>query len=189
MSSHIAQIDAPRHPEFSHAEWGIAVNTPEIYQTLARYNRWMNEKVYAASAELSDEARKEDRGAFFGSLHSTLNHLLFGDRAWMNRFTDGKRKLLPIGEDLFADFEELRAARREQDQELLEWTAGLTSDWLSEILEWESLASPGIKRQPQWLLVTHMFNHQTHHRGQVTTLLSQCGKDIGRTDLPFLPEE
>lgn len=162
---------------------------PHLYQTFARYNQWMNEKLYAASAELSDAARKENCGAFFGSLHSTLNHILFGDRMWMNRFTGRDYAVRPMGEDLYEDFTELQAARIAMDAEISEWTTALTEDWLAEPLEWTSGLDGKTRKQPRWRLVSHMFNHQTHHRGQATTLLSQRGIDIGSTDLPFMPDD
>ena len=161
---------------------------PELYQTFARYNQWMNEKLYAACAALSDDQRKENCGAFFGSLHSTLNHLLFGDRAWMKRFTGRAYMLKPIGEDIHDDFGDLKTARRDMDKEISEWAAGLTEDWLAQSVEWKSGVDGATRKQPRWRLASHMFNHQTHHRGQATTLLSQRGIDIGSTDLPFMPD-
>lgn len=159
------------------------MTSPALFQTMARYNAWMNTKLYDAAATLTDAERKEDRGAFFGSLHATLEHLLLGDRAWMNRLAGRDYEMKPIGEPLIADFAELRAARVAMDADLLAWTAELTEAWLAETMEWESVVFGGSFAHPHWGLVQHMFNHQTHHRGQATTLLTQRGLDIGSTDM------
>lgn len=153
---------------------------------MARYNQWMNLKLYDAAARLSDAQRKEDRGAFFKSIHGTLNHLLYGDLAWLCRFTgrssDGLHPALGID-----DFEALRARRIAVDEELLAWAGTLTPAWLAADFTYFSMAYAGSFTRPAWTLVVHLFNHETHHRGQVTTLLSQLGVDVGATDLPLLP--
>jgi len=159
----------------------------ELYQTFARYNQWMNEKVYAVCAGIDDHERKRDRGAFFRSIHSTLNHLLFGDRAWLGRFTGKPYELAPMGVDLYDDFQELRMARVAMDEDILAWTAGLTEAWLRDDLTWTSGVDGTPRSRKRWLLASHMFNHQTHHRGQLTTLLCQQGHDVGPTDLPWTP--
>lgn len=160
---------------------------PEGFQRYAKYNAWMNDKIYDVCGGMDDALRKHDQGAFFKSIHSTLNHLLFGDRAWMKRFTGRPYETKPIGSDLFDDFEALRAARSEMDRDILDWTSALERKWLSETLTWTSGVDGETRRRPCWLLVLHMFNHQTHHRGQLTTLLSQQGLDIGATDMPWMP--
>lgn len=156
-------------------------------QLMAEYNRWMNEKLYAACAPLADEERKRDRGAFFKSIHGSLNHILWGDRAWLARFNGKRYDTGPVGADLYADFAELRAARAAMDREILDWAAGVTPGWLQEPMTWTSRLYGFTQTQPRWVLVTQMFNHQTHHRGQIATLLSQLGVDVGVTDLPLLP--
>ncbi len=161
--------------------------SPEYCALMARYNRWMNRKLYAICADLSDEVRKQDRGAFFRSIHGTLNHLLFGDIVWMARFQqrEGPKRIIA---ELHADFGELRAAREAMDARILEWTATLTPQWLAAPFSYVSNVDRRTRTMPAWVLVAHLFNHQTHHRGQLTTLLSQLGIDPGVTDLPFLPE-
>lgn len=163
------------------------MTTPPLYQAMARYNQWMNEKIYTAAGSLSDAARKEDRGAFFGSVHATLDHVVWGDRAWMNRLAGRDYRLGAIGTPLFEDFDELASAREALDADILEWTLDLSSPWLAETERWTSTVYARELAHPRWGLVQHMFNHQTHHRGQVTTLLSQCGLDIGPTDMPVAP--
>ena len=161
--------------------------SPEYCALMARYNRWMNERLYALCANLADDERKKDRGAFFRSIHGTLNHLLFGDIVWMARFQqrEGPKRIIA---ELHADFGELCAAREAMDVRILEWTATLTPQWLAAPFSYVSNVDRRTRTMPAWVLVAHLFNHQTHHRGQLTTLLSQLGIDPGVTDLPFLPE-
>lgn len=161
---------------------------PGLYQRLASYNQWMTAKTYAAAEGMSDHDRKADRGAFFGSVHSTLNHLLFGDRAWMRRFTGRDYVIGGMGVDLYDDFDELRAQHLAMADDIVGFADGLSPDWLAEDLNWTSTVDGLTRVRPRWLCVTHLFNHQTHHRGQLSTLLSQAGIDIGVTDLPFMPD-
>lgn len=162
--------------------------TPEYAQVLARYNRWMNEKLYAVAETLSDAERKADRGAFFGSIHRTLNHLLLADRVWLARFNgvaakDGEMApgIRALDQELYADFGELRSERARTDDELDAFVATLNGDKLLGNLRY--LRRGVVNEFPLWHAVTHFFNHQTHHRGQVTTLLVQAGRDPGVTDL------
>ncbi len=163
--------------------------TPEHCAALARYNRWMNEKVYAVASRLEDEDRKRDRGAFFKSIHATLNHLLVGDRVWMGRFTGAKLEegfigpggIRSIDQELYASFADLRSERARTDSEIERWAAELTAENLAGTLRF---VRRGVTFEcPLWWAVAHMFNHETHHRGQVTTLLMQAGHDPGVTDL------
>ncbi|HIK39045.1 DinB family protein [Thermoleptolyngbya sp. M55_K2018_002] len=157
-------------------------------QTMAKYNQWMNRRLYALCADLSDGDRRQDRGAFFKSIHGTLNHLLYGDRAWLRRFTHQPLTGLAIGQDLYENFDELRQAREQCDKEILIWVQRITADWLAQPFTFHSKADGKAHTLPTWTLVVHLFNHQTHHRGQITTLLSQLGLDPGVTDLPWLPD-
>jgi uncharacterized damage-inducible protein DinB len=162
--------------------------SPEWLAVSVRYNRWMNDKLYAVAAKLSDEARKRDSGAFFKSIHGTLNHLLLADRVWLARF---KGVAAPEGfmapgirsldQELYTDFDELRRERALTDDELSAWVTGLTVERLAAPLVY---LRHGQKNEfPLWWALAHVFNHQTHHRGQVTTLLMQQGVDPGVTDL------
>ncbi len=158
------------------------------FELLARYNQWMNEKLYQVCAEIPDQKRKEDLGAFFQSIHGTFNHLLYGDKAWMGRFTGHPYSVTVIGQNLYEKFEELREERIKTDREILEWSRSLSIDWLACPFEYTSNVDQKTRVLPTWMLVTHLFNHQTHHRGQVTTLIKQLGYEPGVTDLPWLPE-
>ncbi len=167
----------------------------EHLQKLAHYNRWMNEKLYAVAASLSDEERKRDRGAFFKSIHGTLNHLLLADRVWLGRFTGvvlpdgafGPGGIRSLDQELYESFAELRAERASTDAEIESWVSALTSEQLEGTLRY--LRRGVTFAEPLWWSVAHVFNHQTHHRGQLTTLLMQAGHDPGVTDfIAFLRE-
>ncbi|WP_448532617.1 DinB family protein [Parathermosynechococcus lividus] len=156
---------------------------------MARYNRWMNETLYECSSGLSDEARKRDMGAFFKSIHGTLNHLLLADRIWMGRFTGQPFHVTSLDQELYTDFEVLRSEREAEDQRIIAWVASLSSQDLENDLVYTSIVNPEPRRYPLWFALAHFFNHQTHHRGQVTTLLTQLGVKVGVTDLIWLPSE
>ena len=156
-------------------------------RVMARYNRWMNERLYALCEKVPDAERRRDRGAFFGSIHGTLNHLLWGDRMWMGRFTGEPCTYPAFGSDMFSDFEELSRERQATDRLMLEWTASLDPEWLASTLTYTSRVDGRTRSLPAEVAVIHMFNHGTHHRGQLTTLMKQSGVDPGVTDLPWLP--
>jgi uncharacterized damage-inducible protein DinB len=160
---------------------------PEYCQMMARYNRWMNERLYTSCAKLTETERTRDRGAFFGSIHGTLNHLLWGDRMWMGRFVGPPCTHPAFGADMFADFAELRRERHTTDQSMLDWSANLSPVWLASALTYTSVVDGRRRTLPAEIAVVHMFNHGTHHRGQLTTLMKQAGADPGVTDLPWLP--
>jgi uncharacterized damage-inducible protein DinB len=157
-------------------------------KTLAAYNRWMNDRIYAACAKLSDEERKRDAGAFFKSVHGTLNHILLGDRVWFGRFVGVPFVVNALNQELYADFAELRAQRGRTDEDIIAWVNSLTDTEFDGQMSYMSTVNPQLRTYPFWVAVTHFFNHQTHHRGQVTTLLMQRGIDPGVTDLIWLPE-
>ena len=156
-------------------------------QTMARYNRWMNEKLYDLCEVIPDEQRKEDRGAFFHSIHGTLNHILSSDLAWLSRLTGEPPEPPKLGGEIRASFDALRQYRGEIDERLLAWSATLSADWLKSKLTYTSQMDGITRVLAQWILVVHLFNHQIHHRGQLTTLLTQLGHDPGATDLHKLP--
>jgi uncharacterized damage-inducible protein DinB len=158
-------------------------------QRMARYNRWQNENLYGVADTLSDADRKLPRGAFFGSIHATLSHLLWGDRAWMSRFAGTPRPEggIPESVSLYPDWDVLKRERTAFDAVIIDWADRLEATWLTDDLTWYSHAAKAQLAKPKWLLVTHMINHQTHHRGQVHCLLTQAGGKPGDTDLPLMP--
>lgn len=155
---------------------------------MASYNRWMNERIYDVCTRLSDEERKLDRKAFFGSIHGTLNHLLLGDKIWLGRFEGKPFAVRCLDQELYTDFNELKMERLATDRRIDSWAAGLTDEILGGKIRFMSIVNPAEHTYDMWVTVMHFFNHQTHHRGQLTALLSQCGKDYGVTDLIWLPE-
>ena len=157
-------------------------------RALAAYNRIMNLRIYAACANLSDSDRKRHTGAFFKSIHGTLNHLLVGDSVWMSRFTGQPVAIRSLDQELYADFDSLRSQRVAMDNAIVQCVDGLNAERLGSSLTYSSLAGDRTTTLPLWFVLTHFFNHQTHHRGQVTTLLSQCGHDPGVTDFIAIAE-
>lgn len=155
-------------------------------KTMAEYNYWMNQKLYTICAEIPDSERREDLGAFFKSIHGTLNHILVGDRIWLGRFTE-QPFLAKLDQEIYTDFDELRREREATDLQIIGWSEQLTSERLNQPFSFTSSSDGKTRVRPTWLLVTQLFNHQTHHRGQIATLLSQLGYDLGVTDLPYLP--
>jgi uncharacterized damage-inducible protein DinB len=163
------------------------MNLREVAIAFAAYNRWMNDKIYDCAARLTDEQRKRDLGAFFGSLHGTLNHLLLGDRNWMQRFRGQPVTGTSLREELHADFEALRTARRQMDDAIEAWAASLPDSFADTPFRFRAVGRAQDQTIPGWAAAVHLFNHQTHHRGQATTLLKQLGQDPGVTDFPWTP--
>jgi uncharacterized damage-inducible protein DinB len=177
------------------------MNAPSPFVLYARYNQWMNRNLYAACATLPNDALRADKGAFFGSILGTLNHLLAGDTIWLKRFAAlparhsalDRIRELPPPSGLRASFgdtlEELDAQRPQLDADIIAWIDQLTPGDLAQVLRYTTTKGvPGSK--PLASVLSHFFNHQTHHRGQVTTLLSQAGVDVGVTDmLMLIPNE
>ena len=155
---------------------------------MAAYNGWMNRRLYGLCAALTDEERKRDRRAFFHSIHGTLNHLLLADKVWLGRFVGEPFAARSLDQELYSDFAQLRSERERTDQRIADWVAGLSEADLGADLRYTSLMQPAPRSCPLWIALAHFFNHQTHHRGQLTTLLNQAGVDCGVTDLIMLPE-
>lgn len=160
----------------------------EYCQVMTGYNQWMNERLFELCSSIDDVERKSDKGAFFGSIHRTLNHILYGDLAFMSRFTGNPAVVPELGVDVHDDFDDLWRSRSYLDKRMCEWSSTLNSSWLEEELTFTSKVDAVTRTFPKWILVTHMLNHQTHHRGQITTILNQMGLDVGTTDLSFMPQ-
>ena len=161
---------------------------PAFVRTMAHYNAWQNDNLYTAAGSLSDEARRLERGAFFGSIHGTFCHLLWGDRMWLSRFAGTPKPSVPGSESarMIEAWSELVAERRVTDALIGEWAATLSPDWLAGDLTWVSGISRRELTKPRALLVAHMFNHQTHHRGQVHAMLTAAGAKPEDTDLMLI---
>jgi uncharacterized damage-inducible protein DinB len=154
-------------------------------RTMAAYNSEMNRRLYAAASRLSDAERRAQRGAFWGSIHGTLAHILWGDSQWMSRFDDWPRPQTPIKQSahMIEDYGELCATRTQRDADIEHWAARIDDAWLDGHLTWFSGAANREVSAPRRLLVTHFFNHQTHHRGQAHAMLTAAGQTTDDTDL------
>ena len=164
--------------------------TVDYARTMARYNQWQNRSLYREADRLTDEQRKAERGAFFGSIHATLSHLLFGDQIWLFRFGGGpapRAQSIRHSIAAYPDWAELSAERAAFDVAIIDWADGLDPTWLDGELTWVPPALGVEITRPRRLLVSHMFNHQTHHRGQVHCLLTGYGMRPDDTDLPLMP--
>ena len=167
--------------------------TPQGATLMTHYNRWMNERMFDAAARLDHAALAADRGAFFGSILVTLNHIAVADTIWLRRFAQqpASPSLAVLGEfpvpsslreTLAPDLAGLRGYRARLDELIVKWASGLTFEQLSSELRYANTAGV-VSTRSFGGLVQHFFNHQTHHRGQVSTLLFQAGVDVGVTDL------
>lgn len=145
------------------------------YQMFAAYNAWANARVFGAAATLTDADYRADRGAFFKSVHGTLNHLLVGDRIWMRRFTGGGDAPNRLDATLFEDRDELWTARQAEDTRIVRYVDGLSDADFAGRLSFQTIARPMKIEQDLWHALDHFFNHQTHHRGQLHGLLSAIG--------------
>ena len=154
---------------------------------MAEYNRFMNQRLYAACAELPDSERKRDRARSSSRCTARWTTSCGATASGWGGSTARPTRSGRSGEFLYPDFAELRAAREQMDQTLLDWAAGVTPAWLDEPMTWTSKLYKFTQTHPRWVQVVQMFNHQTHHRGQAHTLLTQMGIDIGPTDVPWTP--
>ena len=146
------------------------------YATFARYNEWANRRLYDHAAKLSDAEYRADRGAFFKSMHGTLNHLLTADQVWMHRFTGqgpSPDRLDMIQHETLAD---LRRAREAEDKRILDYVDGLTDAQLAGSIRYRRVSTPEVFEQALAPALAHFFNHQTHHRGQAHSILCSFGR-------------
>lgn len=152
------------------------------FEMFAAYNRWANERMYQAASQLSNVDYRANRGAFFGSVHNTLNHILVGDRIWMARFTGEGDAPGNLDEILYDDFETLRMARRAEDARIINWIQSLKEQQFYESCVYQNMSGETFK-QILAAIVPHLFNHQTHHRGQVHCLLTGLGSEVPSLDM------
>lgn len=175
--------------------------TPDQAVLLAAYNAWMNVKLYDAAARLPVDELMAERGAFFGSIFGTLNHLVVADTIWLKRVAQGgvhSAGLDPVpgwptptalDQRLHDDLPALRQRRNELDATIQQWVGSLTAAHLAQVLTYANTKGV-VSHKRLGHVLTHIFNHQTHHRGQATTLLYQAGQDVGVTDLlALIPNE
>jgi uncharacterized damage-inducible protein DinB len=170
------------------------MSVKENMQLMASYNQWMNQAIYKAVGELSYADLVEDKGAFFGSVLGTLNHNLAADIIWLKRFADHFTELsslnlvralerpAALNTQLFDNLLSLQNKRIELDKLIISMMDEITDEMLASALVYKNMK--GVDHSQRFgFTLQHFFNHQTHHRGQLTTLLSQLGIDVGVTDL------
>ena len=165
--------------------------TPDFCKMMARYNAWQNAGLIEVASGLDEDARCSDRGAFFGSIHRTLSHLLWGDTIWMSRF-DGWEAPdvgIPGSATWIGTWAELVQRRAKADAGIAAWAERLETDELEGDLKWFSGALGKEVTKPMAMCVSHFFNHQTHHRGQIHAMLTGAGARPGDTDLFILPDD
>lgn len=157
---------------------------------MARYNLWQNESLLAATDSIPAEERAKDRGAFFGSIQKTFSHILWADMAWLSRFagTTPPSGGIPDSTTLADDWDDFRKERQRMDERLLQWAHETSPEWFEGDLTWFSGAIGRDITKPKKMLVLQIFNHQTHHRGQIHAMLTAAGIKPGDTDIPFMPE-
>lgn len=162
--------------------------TPEYARTMARYNEELNRRIYSAAQRLSDEQRRSNEGAFWKSIHATLSHLYWADRIWLSRFGVAQAPDVPIAQSgtMIEDFNTLWTERQALDRTIVAWADAMTADEIEGTLSWYSGAAGRQMSKPRALLIMQIFNHQTHHRGQVHALITRFGEKTGDTDLPFV---
>lgn len=164
--------------------------TPDYCRMMARYNAWQNDGLRRIVEAMEPAALTADRGAFFGSIMATLNHLLWADRVWLSRLAGEPAP--PGGTDKGVALTPTPAVwgaeRFRTDGRLVLWAQGLRAVDLTGDLHWRSGAAGRSVARPIGLVVTHLFNHQTHHRGQVHAMLTAAGQRTGDTDLFLMPE-
>lgn len=161
---------------------GSSQQATDLFRLLAQYNRLANERLYQSCSLIDDAEYRRQRPVSFGSIHALLNHLLLADRIWMARFQTMPPVTLPLNTILFDDFASLRQARETQDEEILAFFHRLDDSFLKTPFEYRNSQGKSYVDQPAATLL-HFFNHQAHHRGQVHTLLSQCGQQPPSLDM------
>ncbi len=153
------------------------------FAMMAGYNAWCNERIYDVAGQLADADYRADRGAFFKSVHGTLNHLLVTDRIWLKRFSgqgDAPNRLDAI---LFENLAGLRDARQKEDERIVAYIESLSDAQLAGHIRYRTITNPADIEQPLAPALMHFFNHQTHHRGQVHCLLTGFGLEAPSLDL------
>lgn len=157
----------------------------KTFRMFAAYNRWANDLVYAEAAKLTENEFNHPTGAFFGSLKGTLNHILVADRVWLNRFTGDGPLPKRLDEILFEDLESLTAARKAEDERIINWSGGLDEADIEGVFTYMPITIPKPVTQKLAPTVSHFFNHQTHHRGQAHMILTSLGRPSLGLDLVY----
>ncbi len=165
--------------------------TADWCRMMARYNAWQNSGLIEIVAALPEDELLRDRGAWVGSILATLSHLLWADRTWMGRIRGDAPSFggIPESVRMAPTAAAWAKARRETDDDLLHWTAQLPDAALDQGLTWTPASGGPARTQPLAIVVSHMFNHQTHHRGLVHAMLTAAGVRPPPTDLIAMPQQ
>ena len=155
------------------------------FKMFAAYNQWANAVIYDAAAELTEPEYRQETGAFFGSVHGTLNHILAADRIWMKRFTGSGDAPTRLDALLYDDLPALRQARQAEDSRIIDWIAALPEESLQNRFTYTPITNPVAITQALSPALAHFFNHQTHHRGQVHGMITACGRPAPVLDLVY----
>ena len=149
------------------------MNFTTHFQMLARYNRIANERLYATCAQLNDAEYRQQRPGSFGSIHGLLNHILLGDRRWMGLFENGQRVTPPLNQILYDDFASLWSARTREDSRIESFFSDLDVSFWDRSFQYTNNQGKDYVETAH-VACSHLFNHQTHHRGQVHVMLSHA---------------
>ncbi len=160
----------------------------DYFRSFARYNQWANRRLYATCAELPEAEYMKPRPCFFGSLHATLNHILVGDRLWVGRITGHLPDITALDQILYGDFIGLRVAREAEDAQIINLLDSMDEPTLNSTLRYTTMAGERAAT-PMRMVLAHLFNHQTHHRGQAHDLLSQTAVAPPGLDLVYYLRE
>ncbi|MDB2548509.1 DinB family protein [Paracoccaceae bacterium] len=163
--------------------------TPQFCEQMARYNSWQNTNIRSSLSACSHQVLTAERGAYFGSILGTLNHLLWGDQIWMSRFDNGEgpRASVDQSSELTKTFRDWKEEREKLDRRIIGWVCDLTQITLEEELTWFSRVYQKEIRINKSLAIVHMFNHQTHHRGQIHSMMTAIGIETLPTDIIAMP--
>jgi uncharacterized damage-inducible protein DinB len=159
------------------------------YVTFAGYNAWANRRLYEAAALLSDAEYRADKGAFFKSMHGTLNHLLATDRIWMKRFTGEGEAPDRLDAIVYERLADLRTAREAEDRRIVGYITSLDEERLRGVIRYRRVSTPEEFVQKLMPALDHWFNHQTHHRGHAHMILTSLGKTAPELDLLYYQRE
>ena len=161
--------------------------TNAFIDEMASYARWQNDNVYECCEEIGQDERTRDRGMFFGSIHNTLDHICVVNRSILTFLDGALPERNPPGHVEWPNWDELKAVRLEQDGVLSARASAWTEDWLAGQTTARDPQVEDFPTIPRWVMVAQLFNHQTHHRGQITSALHAMGIDYGATDIPWRP--
>lgn len=159
------------------------------FPLMARFNEWANARLYDCVARLPESDYRRDAGVFFGSIHATLNHLLLVDRLWCARIAGAEHGFKSLSQILYDDFESLRAARVAEDAKIVAQVDGLAPADLTRPVPYRRMIGSGLEEARIGHILATLFNHQTHHRGHVTAVVSQCGVEPPALDVIFFLDE